>query len=261
MRRITFVFLMLFTLLAAASASAWTVDFEDLTLASESYRHDTNGFTSQGASFYNYFYAPWNYWEGWSYSNRTDTTVPMDYTNQWSSMAGGGYGGIGNYGVAYDASASYMGSKPLVCLDAPSSLAGAYFTNNTYAYSTMFYGDWMTEAFEYGDWFRLSITGYKDLSPTGVVEFYLADYRSSDQNAWYIVDAWTWVDLSALGVVDSLSFSLSGSDSGAYGLNTPAYFALDNLTSAAPVPIPGAVWLFGSGLLGLIGLRRKRGLV
>lgn len=27
---------------------------------------------------------------------------------------------------------------------------------------------------------------------------------------------------------------------------------------APPVPIPGAVWLLGSGLLGLVGLRRKR---
>ena len=28
-------------------------------------------------------------------------------------------------------------------------------------------------------------------------------------------------------------------------------------TSSAPVPIPAAVWLFGSGLLGLFGVRRK----
>ncbi len=26
----------------------------------------------------------------------------------------------------------------------------------------------------------------------------------------------------------------------------------------APVPVPGAVWLFGSGLLGLLGLKRQR---
>jgi hypothetical protein len=27
--------------------------------------------------------------------------------------------------------------------------------------------------------------------------------------------------------------------------------------NVAPVPIPAAVWLFGTGLLGLLGIRRK----
>jgi hypothetical protein len=30
-----------------------------------------------------------------------------------------------------------------------------------------------------------------------------------------------------------------------------------SITESAPVPIPGALWLLGSGLLGLIGLKRK----
>jgi len=34
-------------------------------------------------------------------------------------------------------------------------------------------------------------------------------------------------------------------------------FALASLTVSSPVPIPGAVWLLGSGLVGLVGLRRK----
>ncbi len=34
-------------------------------------------------------------------------------------------------------------------------------------------------------------------------------------------------------------------------------WALDDL-SYAPVPIPGAVWLLGSGLFGLVAVRRKR---
>jgi hypothetical protein len=32
---------------------------------------------------------------------------------------------------------------------------------------------------------------------------------------------------------------------------------VDNLNVGAPVPIPAAVWLLGSGLLGLLGIRRK----
>ncbi len=35
--------------------------------------------------------------------------------------------------------------------------------------------------------------------------------------------------------------------------------AMDNLTiTAAPVPVPAAAWLFGSGLLGLVGVARRK---
>jgi len=41
-----------------------------------------------------------------------------------------------------------------------------------------------------------------------------------------------------------------------------AYWHLEgqllNATSVPPVPVPGAVWLFGSGLVGLIGISRKK---
>jgi hypothetical protein len=42
--------------------------------------------------------------------------------------------------------------------------------------------------------------------------------------------------------------------------NLPAYgWGLDDLYFGGQVPIPGAVWLLGSGLLGLVGLRKKFG--
>ncbi|MET0043355.1 MAG: hypothetical protein ABW100_07550 [Candidatus Thiodiazotropha sp. 6PLUC3] len=41
------------------------------------------------------------------------------------------------------------------------------------------------------------------------------------------------------------------------GFATSCGITLDNI-DISPVPIPAAVWLFGSGLLGLIGFRHKR---
>ncbi len=40
---------------------------------------------------------------------------------------------------------------------------------------------------------------------------------------------WRQIDLSGLGAVKSLRFSMAGSDQSDYGLNTPAYFAVDNI--------------------------------
>jgi hypothetical protein len=38
---------------------------------------------------------------------------------------------------------------------------------------------------------------------------------------------------------------------------TDNFIGITNLTTANPVPLPGAVWLLGSGLVGLAGLSRK----
>ena len=44
-----------------------------------------------------------------------------------------------------------------------------------------------------------------------------------------IQTSWKEISLSELGAIRSLSFSMSGSDSSEWGLNTPTYFAIDNI--------------------------------
>ena len=44
-----------------------------------------------------------------------------------------------------------------------------------------------------------------------------------------IQTSWKEISLSKLGAIRSLSFSMSGSDSSEWGLNTPTYFAIDNI--------------------------------
>ena len=46
---------------------------------------------------------------------------------------------------------------------------------------------------------------------------------------------------------NSVIFKASGQDG----------YGIDNLSVGAPTPIPGAAWLLGSGLIGLVGLRRR----
>ena len=113
-------------------------------------------------------------------------------------------------------------------------------------------GDAFAKQFGLGDFFTLTVTGLDAFDGiTNSVNISLG----RDAN---LVDAWIWNDLMPLGEVYALEFSLSSSDVGAFGMNTPAYFAIDNLTAVSAVPVPAAVWLFGSGLLGLVAVARRR---
>ena len=67
------------------------------------------------------------------------------------------------------------------------------------------------------------------------------------------VDPWSGVNL---GNVDSDAVWVW--DSQDNEANDEAYFTLAiSAVDFAPVPVPGAVWLFGTGLLGFIGMRKK----
>jgi hypothetical protein len=71
---------------------------------------------------------------------------------------------------------------------------------------------------------------------------------------WASEDPSTVLSINPPAYVTELGFLLGGLSEGATLISGDAYF--DNFT-ADQVPIPGAVWLFGSGLIGFAGFRRK----
>ncbi len=173
------------------------------------------------------------YWtEGFAWSDKHDSTTP-GFMNQYAAKAFTGYNGTNHYCVAYGA---YTNIK-LAGAAMHKPVNGMYVTNNTYAYESMRTGDAFAKKFggptgNDADWFKLTVFGYNSGAiKTDSVVFYLADYRSANNANDYIVKDWRWVDLTPLGIVDSLSFVLSSSDNGTFGMNTPAYFCLDNLTT------------------------------
>jgi len=239
----------------ASAANGYIAAFEDLPLAAESHWNGSDGsggFSSGAAQFNNNYDAAWGSWDGFSYSSITDT-MAEGWTAQYNAITGSGQGGSAKYGVGY---VGWSG-PPTITLDAAGIVEGLYVTNNNSAYYSMFKGDLFAKKFggatgDDGDWFLLTITG-KDAggAVTDVVEFYLADCRFADNGEDYIVDAWEYVDLSELGAVKSLEFGLSSSDVGVWGMNTPAYFAIDTL-----VPEPATIVLLGLGALG-VGWRKR----
>ncbi len=222
-------FLLCSIFLISGSGNAKTADFENLSLNSESYWNGSDGsgeFVSGGISFSNSYNLDYSSWDGFAYSNIRDATFE-GYAAQYNAVTGGGVDGSEIYAVGYVS--SFAENLPTVTLESEQVLSGAYFTNNNYAFYSMRDGDDFSKKFDEGDWFKLTITGIDaEGTETGTVEFKLADGTN-------IVDVWTWVDLDGLGAVKQLTFSLSSTDNGNLGINTPAYFCMDDLNRTTPL--------------------------
>ncbi len=240
-------------------AVAAVVTFEDFDLSGSGYLNASTpagGFVSGGVRFKNNYNSTYDSWSGFAMSNQTNTTT-SGFFNQYSAFPGSGAGGTANYALGY-----YSGYEDTTHVDfsAPINLVGmgASITNTTYAALAMRDGDGFSKKFggvsgNDADWFKLTIEGYAAGIATGTsIDFYLADFQFANNSQDYIVADWQYVDFSALGTVDQLRFSLSSSDNGSFGMNTPSYFAMDSLV----VPEPSALLCSLAGLC--LTLRRKR---
>jgi hypothetical protein len=253
----------LFLLLAlpAAGPAQVVVDLEDLSAPPAGFYNGSDGaggFTSRGARFNNVYDPTFGVWTGWSYSRVTNVTT-AGFTNQYAAynLPGGGTGdGSPTYAVAF-------APTPTINLPANTRPLSARIANTTYAALSMLNGDQFAKKFggptgNDPDFFRLTVQGFNAGGAlTGSLDFFLADYRFANNSQDYILSQWTSLDLTSLGSAARLSFSLTSSDNGPFGMNTPAYFALDNLAVTA-VPEPGTLVLTALGAIGLIARRRRK---
>lgn len=106
------------------------------------------------------------------------------------------------------------------------------------------------------DFLKLIIMGFDaNQSPTGTVDFYLADFRSANNAEDYIVQDWRVVDLSGFDALTSqLRFGFESSDVNQFGIKTPTYVAVDRVVTV-PEPAGPVLFTFAGAAL---ALRRRR---
>lgn len=216
-------------------------DFENIPLAAASFLNGSDGrssFSSGEIELPVNYTAAFDSWSGWAISSVQDNST-SGFGNQYASIAGSGREGSQNYAV------SYAPFSSVLRLPAPRVVSELWVTNSTYAYYSMLEGDAFAKRFggETGndpDFLLLTIRGYSNgMELPNPIELYLADYRFTNNSEDYILSDWTQLNPAAFGVVDSLIFSLTSSDVGDFGINTPTYFCLDDVQTSLPTNTTG----------------------
>ena len=242
------------TLLGLAISSLFThaqtvADFESFTLAPNSAYSTTvsTPFQTANAVFqYEWDNSFGGYWsEGFAYTNKQDS-VNGTYTNLYGVRALKGFSNSATYVVGKD--------HGTIRLKSPfDKVEGFYITNTTYAWKEIVKGSTISRRFgdttgthsptttpqgSYPDYFKVTAKGFRNgIMKQDSAVFFLADYRFSNNTQDYVVNTWLWFNTSSLGSVDSIKFFMYSSDFGNFGMNTPAFFALDNFLTTAPNPV------------------------
>jgi hypothetical protein len=239
----------------AASAQAWEIiDFEDVSLAANSAWHATALDQAPYERLDVQFNRTWNNEfnccpGGWAVSNQRDQTTPGVASSFAALVASTGGGGRDSSQFAVVNNQNRGEAR--IDFPQPSQVDGMYVTNVTYTYLAVVDGNdgagFVKGPFAAGDWLKLDAVGIDAQGgETGRSTIYLADYQEGAAQA---LDEWTWFDLSPLGEnVSAIEFEMSSTDTGPFGMNTPAYFAVDDLTFHV-VPEPGNAVAAVAGLV------------
>jgi hypothetical protein len=169
-------------------------------------------------NLYTSAYGTSDYWSGFAISNRTATTFEAATLtpDQYNNITGKAHNGK-NFCVI-----TTYGEK--ISLGSGVVIKSLYFTNSAYTVNSILNGDNYSGAkFDATDWFKCTLTGEKADGTTVTKDIDLA------KDGGYVND-WQLLDLSDMGAITSLSFGFSGSRSNDYGVLTPAYICIDDVT-------------------------------
>lgn len=236
--------------LSTGTQAQVVVDFENFLTAPSSFENNagsSNAFHFAGLDFTNYYDSTWGSWSGFAISNMEDSTTP-GWGNQYSAITGSGVNLSSTYAIAYP-------SATISCTGNAHEIQSFYVTNTTYAALSMRDGDAFGKQFgspngangqpdgtNGADYFKLWIICEDAFSNAkDSIEFYLADYQFANDSLDYILDDWSFVSLDTIPFpVKSVRFRLESSDNGGGYMNTPGYFAIDNVAFSGYLDLPEA---------------------
>ena len=200
-------------------------DFENINLAAESVYHMSESGIFESGDFrfqQEVNVSDWGtYYFGNIVSSKTGKTYD-EYADSDKSAAGGAH--AGQKFVVW--TGSYAGLDSVFLKEA-AVVPGFYVCNTPWVVEAILNGDGMSDdggaPFGDNDYFTLTIHGSlngKAVNSEVTVE--LAKGKT-------YIQEWAYVDLSSLGKVDAITFSLASSKKNSFGMTTPAYFAFDDL--------------------------------
>jgi hypothetical protein len=179
-------------------------------------------------------------WEGFTISRSQDTLLSHEAfypDHQWGVMAGGGIAGKGTpfilgYFLEYTENSLDRHICEIEFTHANEIEAvGCYVCNSPYTTKCIVDGFMYARKFTHGDYCTLTAHGVNaEGEDCGTVVYYMADYRDEDSTKWILNNNWDWMDLSELGAVKSIYFTMETTDVGDFGANTTFYFGLDQIT-------------------------------
>lgn len=185
-----------------------------------------NAYTEGGVTLpvtYNLYEASYgtsDFWSGFAISSRTATGFDMTTMtpDQYNNVTGKAHTGK-NFAIVQT-----YGETIKVAEGDGAVVKSLYYTTSSYTANSILNGDSYSGAkFDATDWFTCTVTGTHADGTTATVDIEIA------RDGQYVTD-WQLADLSKLGKVVELGFSFSGSRSNAYGVLTPAYLCIDDVT-------------------------------
>ena len=184
---------------------------------------------------------------GFSASTIQDNTTPGP-NNRFASFSGGGSGGSGSYLVASgDTSFSAVGRIASIDI-APTTFTALAIRDGDDGGNNFISGALP----DLNGFFDLIISGNNSAEQISVS---FGDYTNGE--SFDPPDFFQTIDVSSLNS-STLSFTYEGSDVGPFGLNTPAFFAADNIVVGVPEPSAcGLLLLIAGGALAGGRFRRK----